>query len=101
MPDPAGALRAARAATADGGGVMLVEPMGWDSVEEACNPLGKLMAAASTLVCLPSGLSAAPACGLGNQAGPARTCELARDAGFSAARIAAATDFNLVYELRP
>jgi 2-polyprenyl-3-methyl-5-hydroxy-6-metoxy-1,4-benzoquinol methylase len=101
MPDPAGALRAARAATADGGSVMLVEPMGWDSVEEACNPLGKLMAAASTLVCLPSGLSAAPACGLGNQAGPARTCELARDAGFSAARIAAATDFNLVYELRP
>jgi 2-polyprenyl-3-methyl-5-hydroxy-6-metoxy-1,4-benzoquinol methylase/DNA-binding transcriptional ArsR family regulator len=101
MPDPAGALRAARAATADGGGVMLVEPMGWDSVEEARNPLGKLMAAASTLVCLPSGLSAAPACGLGNQAGPARTCELARDAGFSEARIAAATDFNLVYELRP
>jgi 2-polyprenyl-3-methyl-5-hydroxy-6-metoxy-1,4-benzoquinol methylase len=101
MPDPAGALRAARAATADGGGVMLVEPMGWDSVEEASNPLGKLMAAASTLVCLPSGLSAAPAYGLGNQAGPARTCELAHDAGFSAARIAAATDFNLVYELRP
>jgi 2-polyprenyl-3-methyl-5-hydroxy-6-metoxy-1,4-benzoquinol methylase len=101
MPDPAGALRAARAATADGGGVMLVEPMGWDSVEEASNPLGKLMAAASTLVCLPSGLSAAPAYGLGNQAGPARTCELARDAGFSEARIATATDFNLVYELRP
>jgi Methyltransferase domain len=101
MPDPAGALRAARAATADGGGVMLVEPMGWDSVEEASNPLGKLMAAASTLVCLPSGLSAAPAYGLGNQAGPARTCELAHDAGFSTARIAAATDFNLVYELRP
>jgi 2-polyprenyl-3-methyl-5-hydroxy-6-metoxy-1,4-benzoquinol methylase len=101
MPDPAGALRAARAATADGGGVMLVEPMGWDSVEEATNPLGKLMAAASTLVCLPSGLSAAPAYGLGNQAGPAKTCELAHDAGFSAARIAAATDFNLVYELRP
>jgi 2-polyprenyl-3-methyl-5-hydroxy-6-metoxy-1,4-benzoquinol methylase len=101
MPDPAGALRAARAATADGGGVMLVEPMGWDSVEEAINPLGKLMAAASTLICLPSGLSAAPAYGLGNQAGPARTCELARDAGFSEARIAAATDFNLVYELRP
>ena len=34
MPDPAGALRAARAATADRGSVMLVEPMSWDSVEE-------------------------------------------------------------------
>ena len=101
MPDPAGALRAARAATADGGTVMLVEPMSWDSIEEGLNPLGKLMAAASTFVCLPSGLSAAPAYGLGNQAGPARTCELARDAGFSDARVAAATDFNLIYELRP
>jgi 2-polyprenyl-3-methyl-5-hydroxy-6-metoxy-1,4-benzoquinol methylase len=101
MPDPAGALRAARAATADGGSVMLVEPMSWDSVEEGLNPLGKLLAAASTFVCLPSGLSAGPAYGLGNQAGPARTCELARDAGFSVARIAASTDFNLVYELRP
>lgn len=100
MPDPAGALRAAAAATADGGSVMLVEPMSWDSVEECLNPLGKVLAAASTFVCLPSGLSAAPACALGNQAGPDRTCELARDAGFSEARIAAATDFNLVYELR-
>jgi SAM-dependent methyltransferase len=101
MPDPVGALRAARAATAAYGSVMLVEPMSWDSVQESLNPLGKLMAAASTLICLPSGLSAAPAYGLGNQAGPAKTRELARDAGFSEARIAAATDFNLVYELRP
>ena len=101
MPDPVGALRAALAATADGGSVMLVEPMSWDTVEECRNPLGKLLAAASTFICLPSGLSAAPAYGLGNQAGPARTCELARDAGFSDARIAASTDFNLVYELRP
>jgi hypothetical protein len=38
---------------------------------------------------------------MGNQAGPARTRELAREAGFSDARVAAATDFNLVYELRP
>ncbi|HEX6451056.1 MAG TPA: class I SAM-dependent methyltransferase [Trebonia sp.] len=101
MPDPVGALRAARAATADGGSVMLVEPMSWDSVEETLNPLGKLMAGASTLICLPSGLSAAPAYGLGNQAGPAATRELARDTGFSDARVAATTDFNLIYELRP
>jgi SAM-dependent methyltransferase len=101
MPDPLGALRAARSATADGGSVMLVEPMSWNSVEEALNPLGKLLAGASTLICLPSGLSADPAYGLGNQVGPATTCEVAREAGFSDTRIAAATDFNLVYELRP
>lgn len=101
MPDPLSALRAARAALAADGSVMLVEPMSWDNVEEALNPLGKVMAAASTFVCLPSGLSADPAYGLGNQAGPARTGEIAREAGFSDARVAAATDFNLVYELRP
>jgi SAM-dependent methyltransferase len=101
MPDPVGALRAARAALADDGSVMLVEPMSWDSVEECLNPVGKLLAAASTFICLPSGLSAAPAYGMGNQAGPAKISGVAREAGFSGARVAAATDLNLVYELQP
>ncbi|MBB6380695.1 SAM-dependent methyltransferase [Pseudonocardia eucalypti] len=101
MPDPLGALRAARAAVADDGRVMLVEPMSWDRVGDALNPLGRLLAGASLLVCLPSGLSGPPGAGLGNQAGPRRTCELAREAGFSDARVATSTDFNLVYELSP
>lgn len=101
MPDPVGALRAARSAMTDDGTVMLVEPMSWDTVEECLNPLGKVLAGASAFVCLPSGLSAAPAYGLGNQAGPARTCEVARGAGFSTARVATSSDFNHVYELRP
>ena len=101
MPDPMAALRAARAAVTDGGRVMLVEPMSWNSVAEALNPLGRLLSGASLLICLPSGLSAQPAVGLGNQAGPARTRELAIEAGFADARVAATTDFNLVYELRP
>lgn len=101
MPDPLGALRAARAAIADGGSVMLVEPMSWDNVADGLNPLGRLLAGASLLVCLPCGLSGPPAAGLGNQVGPARTTQLAREAGFSDARVATATDFNLVYELRP
>ncbi|WP_024874461.1 class I SAM-dependent methyltransferase [Saccharomonospora piscinae] len=100
MPDPVGALRAARSALAEGGSVMLVEPMSWDSVEEALNPLGRLLAGASMFVCLPSGLSAEPAYGMGNQAGPSRTCELGREAGFTVAREAVATDFNRVYELK-
>jgi SAM-dependent methyltransferase len=101
MPDPLGALRTARAAIADSGAVMLVEPMSWDTVADGLNPLGRLLAGASLLVCLPCGLSGPPAAGLGNQAGPARTMQLAREAGFSDARVATATDFNLVYELRP
>jgi 2-polyprenyl-3-methyl-5-hydroxy-6-metoxy-1,4-benzoquinol methylase len=101
MPDPLGALRAARAAVRDGGSVMLVEPMSWDSVDEALNPLGRLLLGASMFICLPSGLSAEPAAGLGNQAGPARTCALAREAGFGDARLAMSTEVNHVYELRP
>jgi SAM-dependent methyltransferase len=101
MPDPLSALRAARAALAEHGRVMLVEPMSWDSVADVLNPLGKLLAAASLLICLPSGLSAPPATGMGNQAGPARTRQLALQAGFADARVATSTDFNLVYELRP
>jgi 2-polyprenyl-3-methyl-5-hydroxy-6-metoxy-1,4-benzoquinol methylase len=101
MPDPLGALRAARAAVGEGGAVMLVEPMSWDRVPDALNPLGRLLLGASMLVCLPSGLSAEPAAGLGNQAGPARTCELAREAGFGTARLAVSTEVNHVYELRP
>lgn len=100
MPDPVGALSAARSALADDGAVMLVEPMSWDTIEETLNPLGRLLAGASTWICLPSGLSAEPAYGLGNQAGPAKTCALGREAGFSVAREAVATDFNRVYELR-
>ena len=49
----------------------------------------------------PSGLSAEPRAGLGNQAGPARTLALAREAGFSRAGEVARTPFNIVYELRP
>jgi hypothetical protein len=68
---------------------MLVEPMSWDTVPERLNPVGKLFAGASMLICLPSGLSASPAYGLGNQAGPARTGQVAREARYrtrSAAR---------------
>jgi len=101
MPDPLGALCAARAALAGTGSVMLVEPMSWDTVADGLNPLGRLLASASLLVCLPSGMSAPPAAGLGNQAGPTRTRGLALEAGFADARLATSTDFNLVYELRP
>jgi SAM-dependent methyltransferase len=101
MPDPVGALTAARAALGDEGRVMLVEPMSWDNIGDSLNPLGKVLSGASMLVCLPSGLSAEPRTGMGNQAGPARTIAIARDAGFTDARVAASTDFNLVYELIP
>jgi hypothetical protein len=101
MPDPAGALRAARGAVRDDGWVMLVEPMSGDRVEDALNPVGRVYAGASVLICLPCGLSAEPRAGLGNQVGPARTLQLATESGFGTAREASRTPFNIVYELRP
>lgn len=101
MPDPLGALQAVRRAVRDDGWVLLVEPLSGDRVEDAFNPVGRLYAAASALICLPSGLSAEPRTGLGNQAGPARTLALAEQAGFTRAREAARTPFNIIYELRP
>jgi 2-polyprenyl-3-methyl-5-hydroxy-6-metoxy-1,4-benzoquinol methylase len=100
MPDPLAALQSVRRAVRDDGWVLMVEPMSWDSVEEALNPVGRVYAGASVLICLPSGLSAEPRTGLGNQAGPARTLALAEQAGFSRAREATRTPFNIVYELR-
>ena len=64
------------------------------------NPVGRLYAAASVFLCLPSGLSAEPPTGLGNQAGPARTLALAAEAGFSRGREATRTPVNIIYELR-
>jgi 2-polyprenyl-3-methyl-5-hydroxy-6-metoxy-1,4-benzoquinol methylase len=102
MADPAAALRAARAALAPGGSVMLVEPMSWDTVEETLsNPLARVAAGSSLLVCLPSGLSGEPACGLGNQPGPARILQLAKEAGFSHARVTTSDRRNQVFDLAP
>jgi SAM-dependent methyltransferase len=101
MPDPVAALRAAHQAVPADGWVLLVEPISGDTVEDTLNPVGRLYAAASVFLCLPSGLSAAPRTGLGNQAGPARTLALAAEAGFTRGREATRTPFNIVYELRP
>ncbi len=101
MPDPLSALQAARRALTSEGCVVLVEPLSGDSIEDTLNPVGRLFAAASVFLCLPSGLSAEPRTGLGNQAGPARTLALAAEAGFTTAREATRAPFNIVYELRP
>ncbi len=100
MPDPLGALEAVRRGLRDDGWVLMVEPMSWDRVEDAVNPVGRTYAAASVFLCLPSALSAEPRAGLGNQVGPTRTLALAEQAGFTRTREAARTPFNIVYELR-
>ena len=97
--DPLGVARAARAALADGGTVLAVEPLSGDRVEDNMNPLGRFGYGISTLVCTPCSISDGGP-GLGAQAGQARTREVFTAAGFGSFRRAAETPLNVVYEAR-
>jgi 2-polyprenyl-3-methyl-5-hydroxy-6-metoxy-1,4-benzoquinol methylase len=101
MGDPIGAARRVRAALADDGTWLLVEPNASDVVEENFNPVGRLYYAGSTFLCVPNGMSQPGGYALGAQAGEAAIREVAAAAGFTRFRRAAESPFNLVYEIRP
>ncbi len=101
MGDPVGAARHVREVLAPDGTWMVVEPAAGDTLTENLNPVGRLYYAFSTLLCVPNGRSQAGGYSLGAQAGPAAIRQIATDAGFTRFRQAAATPFNLVYEVRP
>ena len=98
MGHPVEVLAHLRGQLATGGTVMLVEPYAADRVEDNLTPVGRVYFAASAAICTPGGLSQRgnP---LGAQAGPTRTGEVARSAGFTGFRMATSTPFNAVYEL--
>ncbi len=98
--DPLGVAKAARGALAEGGRVLLVEPLAGDRLEDNCHPLGRFGYGISTLVCTPCSISDGGP-GLGAQAGEARTREMFTEAGFGTLRRAAETPLNIVYEARP
>ncbi len=98
--DPLGVAEAARQALAEGGQVLLVEPLAGDHLEDNFNPLGRFGYGISTLVCTPCSISDGGP-GLGAQAGEARTRETFKEAGFDTLRRAAETPLNIVYEARP
>jgi SAM-dependent methyltransferase len=100
MGDPVGAGRHVRQTLAADGTWMIVEPFACDKVEDNLNPVGRLLYAASTMICVPASLAQhGPA--LGGQAGEARIREIATAAGFTRFRRAARTRFNQVFEARP
>jgi ubiquinone/menaquinone biosynthesis C-methylase UbiE len=101
MGDPVGAARHVREALAPEGTWMVVEPAAGDTLAENLNPVGRLYYALSTFLCVPNGRSQSGGYSLGAQAGPAAIRQIATDAGFTRFRQAAATPFNLVYEVRP
>lgn len=100
MGDPVGAARHARESLADGGTLMLVEPMAGDRLEENLNPVGRLFYAGSTLICVPTSLAQEGRMALGAQAGEGRLREVLAEAGFGSVRRAAETPFNMILEAR-
>ncbi|WP_225828041.1 methyltransferase domain-containing protein [Streptomyces naphthomycinicus] len=100
MGDPAGALAHSREQLAEGGSIMLVEPLAGDRLEENLTPLGRAFYSASTLICTPASQSQEVGRALGAQAGEERTREVASEAGLTRFRRAAQTPFNVVYEAR-
>jgi SAM-dependent methyltransferase len=101
MGDPIGAARHARQALKSDGTAMIVEPFANDSLTDNLNPVGRVMYAASSQVCVPVSLARhGPA--LGAQAGERRLREVVvTGGGFSRFRRATETPFNLVLEARP
>jgi 2-polyprenyl-3-methyl-5-hydroxy-6-metoxy-1,4-benzoquinol methylase len=100
MEDPTGAARHAKKSIAADGTWLIVEPFAGDRPEDNHNPVGRVMYAASTLLCVPHSLSQhGPA--LGAQAGEKRLGDVVRGGGFTRFRRATETPFNLILEARP
>jgi SAM-dependent methyltransferase len=100
MGDPMAAARYVRHALAPDGTWMVVEPRAGDRLEENLHPLGRVLYAASTLLCVPNSM-AGEGVALGAQAGESRLRKVALEGGFTRFRRAAETPFNLVLEARP
>ncbi len=101
MGDPAGAAAHIRSSLKQDGTWMIVEPMAGDSLEQNCNPVGRLYYAASTLVCVPTSLSQEVGAALGAQAGEAKLRDVITSGGFKSVRRATETPFNMVLEAMP
>jgi SAM-dependent methyltransferase len=100
MEDPQGAAaRALRTLAKPDGTVMIVEPFANDHLEDNLNPIGRMMYAASTMICVPASLSLnGPA--LGAQAGEAGISKVVKAGGFTYFKRATQTPFNIVYEAK-
>src|SRR6266516_480751 len=100
MEDPQRAAAHALKTLKPDGTVMIVEPFANDKLEDNLNPTGRMMYAASTMVCVPASLSQnGPA--LGAQAGEAGISQVVKAGGFRHFRRATQTPFNIIYEAKP
>jgi SAM-dependent methyltransferase len=105
MTDPAGMVKAIRAALADDGSWLLVDIKAHDTFAENVrrNPMASLMYGISVMSCMSSALSEPGGAGLGTLGLSASKAEhLARDAGFTRFRqLDIDHPINALYEIRP
>jgi len=99
MVDPIGALRHAGERLAPQGSILMVEPMAGERPEENLNPVGRVYASASVLVCTPNSMSGG-GLALGTVASEARLREVAFQAGLGSFQRVTETPFNRIFELR-
>ncbi|MDG2333414.1 MAG: methyltransferase domain-containing protein [Myxococcota bacterium] len=97
--DPLAVLGQIRAALAEGGAYLMVEPQAGDDLEENLHSAGALTYALSTLHCMTQSLAHGGE-GLGAAWGPGRAERYCRDAGFGRfERLELANPFNAFYRI--
>ncbi len=101
MGDPIAAARHIRAALADDGTWLLVEPMAVAGLENNVNPVSRCFYAGSVGICTPAAEAQTGGYALGNQVSDEDWASLLTGAGFGRFRRAAETPFNRVFEVRP
>jgi SAM-dependent methyltransferase len=99
MGDPIGALKRTAATLDADGSVLIVEPMAGATVEENLNPVGRVFASASVLVCTPHALATGNT-HLGTIATDEDLRAVATAAGLGRFRRATETPFNRVFEAK-
>ena len=100
MGDPSGALSHARAALKADGHVLIVEPMAGERDADNFNPVGRIYAAASVLICTPNALATGGEA-IGTIATERKLRNVAAEGGFSRFRRVTETPFNRIFEARP
>lgn len=100
LGDAVEAARHAAARLADGGCVMLVEPLAAARPEENRGPVAAMNYAASTALCTPNALCHRDGLALGAQAGPQALRQALAAGGLHHFRVATTTPFHMVIEAR-
>ncbi|HWA73812.1 MAG TPA: YdhR family protein [Polyangiaceae bacterium] len=100
LGDAVAAARHAAHRLAEGGSVMLVEPLAAGRPEENHGPLAAMNYAASTALCTPNALCHHGSIALGAQAGPDALRQALAEGGLGHFRVAAKTPFHMVIEAR-